>query len=126
MRIYLAAPWQDRGQMPALAADLEADGHRITERWWDAEANEEDRPYPTDDYDPFFEDRAASDFIGVCRADVMVLMNSRKSEGKAVEMGIALAGNKPVFLIGSRTNLFHYLPGVYLVKNIDDVRRLLQ
>lgn len=123
MRIYLAAPWVDREQCPAIAAQLEAADHTITHRWWLVE----DLPgtYPSNVDDPYYTQCAVEDYIGVLRADTVVLLNSGKSEGKAVETGIAIAHFKPIIVIGTRSNLFHYLPNVHMVASADEALELL-
>ncbi len=101
--------------MPAIAAQLEAAGHTITERWWEHED-------PLDYADPAnlnaLEERATCDYLGVVTANVVVLINSKKSEGKAVEMGIAIALFKPIILVGERTNIFHFIPSVVPVPDV--------
>lgn len=119
MKLYIAGPFADRALMPAIATQCEAAGHAITERWWD----HEDYPgstYPSNTDDPFYEERAVADFLGVIGADAIIVLNSSKSEGKAVETGIALPFFKPVMLVGVRTNLFHYLPNVYPVGSVEE------
>lgn len=118
MKVYLAGPWVDRAAMPELARRLEQDGHSITERWWE---HEEPLSFPEEspEYHAAMEDRAVADFIGVIKADAVVVLNSSKSEGKAVEQGVAHAQMKPVVIIGQRTNIFHYLPSTQAVPDIE-------
>lgn len=123
MKVYLAGPWVDRQQFPSIAAKFEAAGHVVTERWWEKE--DETGNHIDDTDSEYLEERALADFEGVVRADAMVLVNSKKSEGKAVETGIAAARFLPIVLIGSRSNVFHYLPNVYLVPDIDAAVELL-
>lgn len=118
MRVYLAAPWVDRVKASALATQIEEAGHTITHRWWDVE----DTPgtYPSNVDDPYYEDCAIDDFQGVVTADVVVVLNSCKSEGKAAETGIAIALLKPVVVIGVRSHIFHYLPNVQMVESAEE------
>ena len=124
MKAYLAAPWTDRANMPERAARFEAAGHTVTTRWWEFE----DRPganFPSNEDDPYYEDRAYQDFIGVVQADVLVVFNTEKSEGKAVETGIATSLFKPVVLVGVRSNVFHYLPNTTVADDIDGALHVL-
>ena len=107
-KVYIAAPWAIRGDMEEIAQKLEAKGHTITHRWWEAEN------VPESDRDaPFMRKMAVLDGQGVIDADVMLLINSAKSEGKAVEQGIALSYGLPIIVVGRRgeisKNVFHYL-----------------
>ena len=121
MRIYLAAPWLRRHEVPAVAAQLEAAGHTITERWWEHPDVNSGGP----DAHPELERQAFADFEGVVRADALVLLNLATSEGKAVETGVALALVKPVVVVGERSNVFHHMPNVHLVGSVEAALSLL-
>lgn len=100
MRVYVAAPWTHKEDAREAAALIEREGHEITEPWWD---------HP-DTNDPVeLEDQAARDIHGVEHSDALVLLNLAKSEGKAVETGIALARHIPILLVGDKSNVFHSL-----------------
>lgn len=120
MKIYLAAPWVDRELMPELAAKLEAAGHTLTWKWWETEdTSEGERTVEALAY------QALKDFRGVVECQTLVLWNSKKSEGKAVEQGVALAKNKEIIAIGKRgdgtsSNVFHYLPNYTWVGSIEE------
>lgn len=119
MKVYLAAPWVERESLPAIARVFEGAGHTITERWWE----HDDVPgYPnntTEADDKELANQAIKDFQGVLTADVMVLINSAKSEGKAVETGIAIAAGMPVIVVGVKSNIFHWmLPEEYVVGTV--------
>lgn len=109
MWIYLAGPWIERDKMASYASMLESKGHTITHRWWDVEDKLE-----SDRTASMLRKDAENDIKGVTRADILVVINSAKSEGKAFEQGIAIANNKPVIAVGTRgehsKNVFHYLP----------------
>lgn len=102
MRLYLAAPWADRDLARRLADDLEADGHTITLPWWD---------HPVSDDAGELQHQAEEDYDGVRSAEVFVLLNSQKSEGKATELGMALVYHMPIIIVGERKpgqNIFHF------------------
>src|SRR5689334_20169959 len=105
--------------MPPIAEQIEAAGHTITHRWWEVE-EPANSGYPSNTDNEELTDHALRDFIGVVQATAVILINSAKSEGKAVETGIALAGGKPVFLVGQRSNIFHYIPAVYPVATVEE------
>lgn len=126
MKVYLAAPWLERDRLPAYARVFEAAGHTLTERWWE----HPDVPgYPhntTEAEDKELADQAIKDFMGVLLAEAVVVINSAKSEGKAVETGVAIAANMPVIVVGQRSNIFHWmLPPEFCVDTIDEALRLL-
>lgn len=100
--------------MPEIAAQFEAAGHTITERWWEHPDLGFDKPRNLRE----LEDQAVRDFMGVVQADALVLINSEKSEGKAAETGIAISRFIPIILVGKRTNIFHFIPSVYPVKDV--------
>ena len=120
MKVYVAAPWINKDEARAAAERLEAAGHTITKRWWE---HREVPGYLTDDHsnDAELTQQAIEDVDGVLASHVFVLLNLGKSEGKAVETGIAIMQNLPIFVIGGKSNLFHYFPGVREVDTLDDV-----
>lgn len=107
--VYLAGPWDDRQKMPAICDLFEQAGFEITHKWWLYEASKgEDGKTP----DPKFGyECAMHDYNGVKDATMLVILNSVYSEGKAVELGLALAWEKYICVIGRNvTNVFLNLP----------------
>jgi hypothetical protein len=88
-KIYIASTYADRHLTAKLAAELEKMGFMITRKWWeDAEFG-------------FHTDNASSDMDGVMDADLLICYNSaRRSEGKLMEIGMALALGTPVIVLG--------------------------
>lgn len=125
MMIYLAAPWKDLDQMPAIADQIEALGHQITHKWWLAESVPEVHRTPE-----FLKQMAALDTAGVKAAKLVVLINSAKSEGKSLEQGIAIADGKPIVAVGKigehSKNVFHYLPNYLWVTTLDELYTTLK
>jgi nucleoside 2-deoxyribosyltransferase len=110
-KIYIAAPWVHKDRMPEIAAKFEAQGHLVTHKWWEVEGT---GPYSDDEREHF----ADADRDGVLGADILVLINSAKSEGKATEQGMAIAAGIPIVAVGKlgdqeTKNIFHYLTDCY-------------
>lgn len=118
MKIYIAAPWVRRREA-RLAADLvEAAGHTVVSRWLTLHG---------DSTDPaVLAQEAQNDIDDLCEANALVLLNYEKSEGKAVETGIALAVAMPIIVVGKRSNIFHYLRDVILVDTLDEALEFLK
>lgn len=114
MKVYLAAPWVARHAAHEIAKTIRAAGHEVTSRWHDEWLNQ-------DTSDPaVLCQEAQNDFADVIRSEVLVVWNSCKSEGKAVEQGIAICFELPVIVIGeARTNVFQYLTGFSLVPTVE-------
>lgn len=117
-KIYIAAPWVDREKMEEIATLFEGNGCTITHRWWNVENIPEVERTPS-----LMKKQAEMDLNGVLEADAVVLINSVKSEGKAVEQGIALAKRIPIIAVGKRgehsKNVFHYLPLYHWVEDVN-------
>jgi nucleoside 2-deoxyribosyltransferase len=111
--IYVAGPWKHRDDVSAIAAQFEAAGFAISHRWWDFDGNDADSTY--------LRECAVKDVLGVMGSDVLVVVNAEMSEGKAVETGIAIALDKPIVIIGERSNIFHHL-NVYLTSTPEEVK----
>lgn len=122
-RIYIAAPWEDRALVPAIAATLEKKGYVITHKWWIFEGEEEDVTWG------FKQECARLDVRGVQTADAVLLLNSKKSEGKATEQGIAIAFGIPIIIIGDkskRCNIFQTLDSFIWVNNLQEALQKLE
>lgn len=116
MKVYVAA--SDRELARTWAKRLEAEGHTITSRWL------YDGQWKPPVYDDTERRRGAlNDHEDVENCEVLILQadDQRKcvGGGKHVEMGIALALDKPCFVVGERGNIFHWHPLVKMVPNFD-------
>ena len=115
MKVYIAAPWKYREQAKIAALKFTLAGHKILEPWWEhRDVNGQ----------PGFEAelcaQAVRDMYGVRDADWFVLLNLAYSEGKSVELGMALAWRVPVIAVGEPSlNIFHYLPQVKWVGSVE-------
>ena len=130
--IYIAAPWIKGGDALEARNLLVRAGIEVTSRWLDRVKGNTDPSY---DYtkDPTYtapdaKVEAQKDIEDVMRADAVVVINSAKSEGKAVEQGIALAHGIPIIVVGERTNTFQYFdpPKVSVVGSVEDAIELIR
>lgn len=113
MRVYIAAPWNYRELAKAASSLVEAAGHTITWPWWDHECGDEDHAQ--------LAELAWKDFRGVVGADVLLLLNYAKSEGKAVEQGIALLSGIPIIGVGPHpTCIFHHVNVYTWVNTVEE------
>lgn len=120
--IYLSSGFSRRFFLRAAAKSLEAKGHTIVSRWIDLET----RPDENDSYRDHFMEKVGKDNIyDLQRADILVCdLDGVRSDGNGgahIEFGFFLATWKPIFLIGKRTNSFHWLPQVNSVLNWSDL-----
>lgn len=101
----------------------------LVTKWW---LHEEITAYPNE---AFGEDllelqtQARSDILGVQDAGQVIILQLAQSEGKAVEMGIALSYRIPIMVVspnGKRGNLFQYLPQIQFVKSIEEAIEVLK
>lgn len=114
--VYLAGPWQDRPLVAKWAKALENEGHRITRRWWIDEVPDNDVANLTR--------CATSDLFGVNQADTFILLNWRKSEGKATELGYALAHGKRIIVVAGEdisNNIFLNLDTIKRVRTLQEL-----
>ena len=114
--IYLASRYRRRQELISYGDQLKADGHIVTSRWVYAEGRNSDRwanlaelrmQYAQEDVEDL---QAADTVIAFSEED-----NSPYSHGgRHVELGMALAWNKDVYLVGNPENIFCHLPAVKL------------
>lgn len=112
MNVYLAAPWELQADVRALHEALLEAGFGSIARWLDADSN------------TYTEEWANNCLEDIRRCDVLLIWNPAiwarvGTGGRHVEVGFALALEKPVIILGARTNIFHHLPGVVLVDITD-------
>ena len=107
MTIYLAGPWIERKAVKTVANLFQERGFSLTSAWYDSQ---EDTLQEGD-----FQIQADKDCRQLLAANVFVVLNWGVSEGKATELGLALAWDKPCIVLGPRnsSNIFHYLPEVF-------------
>jgi hypothetical protein len=115
MNIYLAASWKLRSMMRVRRRELLALGHYVTSSWLNQDGPEAVSPNDSNAADPeHAAGCATADTIDLMLADMVILDTSVDSTtgGFHVELGLALAAEKMIILVGPRLNIFHYLPVV--------------
>jgi nucleoside 2-deoxyribosyltransferase len=124
MRVYIAAPWVRRPEAIEVGKRFVAAGHELTCRWFDhvTDGDPNDSTGVTCDPKGIIH-QALEDITDVQRAHVLVVLNLEKSEGKAVETGIAIAAGIPVISVGDRSNIFQALGNE--VATVDEALELL-
>jgi nucleoside 2-deoxyribosyltransferase len=108
MRVYIAAPWVRRPEAIAFGDRLKALGIIVTSRWFTHEDVSVDGKGNTGPVEAL-QQQAREDVQDVLRSHVLVVLNLQKSEGKAVETGVAIANAIPVISVGKRSNIFQSL-----------------
>lgn len=108
MKLYVAAPWVRREEAIEIAAKFVKAGHEITSRWFHHVGDPTDATGKVLDQDEVSK-QALEDIEDVRRADTLIVLNLQKSEGKAVETGIAIAAGIPIISVGTRSNIFQIL-----------------
>lgn len=104
---YFAAAFPIRSTLVPYARQLESVNCRVTSRWLYQADHLEALPLPSDNPREY----AIVDYSDLLDADNVIVFTGTPSStgGYHVELGIALQAGKRVFIIGPRTNVFHYL-----------------
>lgn len=122
MRVYIAGPWAKKELMHgahAFVARRLRGAAKVVSTW----TTQEEREYT----DAELQALAERDWAELRSADTLILCGFKvKSEGKAVEMGAALALGMRVILVGTGLNIFCRLPQVEHVKTLGAAVALLQ
>lgn len=106
MKFYVAGKFEDKERVRLAQRCIEAAGHEITHDWTMAEAIGGRA-------------EAEDDMEGVKDADALLFVNVDPDllyAGSLVEIGMALAWDKPVYFINTQhmaQNVFYHLPGVF-------------
>lgn len=76
-----------------------------------------------------FKDLSIRDLTDVCHCDVLISFTETEHRyhrgARHVEMGIAIATKKELWVVGPRENVFHYLPWVRHFENWEQCRERL-
>jgi hypothetical protein len=118
MKIYLAAHYDRRWQMLAVASTLEHAGHQVTSRWIEGGRGDDPAVVP-----------ALEDLIDLGNADCLVSFTEERTGDAAgagsgerhVEFGIALAAGKRLCVVGPRETVFHHLLSVEAYASVADL-----
>jgi nucleoside 2-deoxyribosyltransferase len=118
IRVYIAAPYPTRAIAIRVMQRLEDAGIDVTSRWLRVDDE------PTDAY-------ARQDLADVAAADLLLALNvagweDKGTGGRHVELGYALALQKPILLVGARSNIFHHLAAVTVVSPMDEIAAHVQ
>lgn len=120
IKVYIAAPSEEQTVALKLVSELKKYDIYTTSRWiWE-------------DLNVDLEEWSVKDLQDVFDADVLVAYNpiqyaNTGTGGRHVELGYALALEKPCIVYGARTNVFHYHPKVQLVEHsIDNLVRAIK
>lgn len=112
MRIYVAASWsRQKTDAQALADILTKMGHTITSGWLKA----------ADGADQAIE--AENDYNDVMRAEALVCItgDTESKGGRHTELGLALALQKRVYIVGPREQVFHHHPRVTVFATVEEM-----
>lgn len=109
-KVYLASKFENKVAVKAAQRVLCTDGYEVVGDWTDQSWD-----------DPDLDVYALQAVMAVKECDAVVALMERKDwvyKGAWVELGIAIARWKPVFLIGDwKECIFTYLPNVYTFKD---------
>lgn len=120
-RIYLAAPWVHKDKAAQAKQRFIDASIEVVSGWTERENSPQE-------IDPArMQAQAMLDRDEVGTANTLVILGSAKSEGKASEMGMALAQGKRVILVKEDRvgNIFYHLPEVERVDTLDEAIALL-
>jgi len=117
---YMAAPSELQTRAKEFALILRSEGLFCTSRWMSLNLSFDAHG------EPALVQFAQDDLADVEKARILVALNPSSfryngTGGRHVELGAALAWDKHVFLVGERTNIFHYHPNVHVLKDDDFV-----
>lgn len=108
MRVYVASPWVRKADAINAGKLLETSGFEVTSRWFYHEGDPTDSTGIKCDAGAITV-QALEDIEDVLSADILMILQLEKSEGKAVETGIVIANDIPFIVVGERSNIFQVL-----------------
>ena len=117
MKVYIAAPFQQRLEVQQKAKELTELGVDVTSRWR-FEDNAPDGAIGELKNRDYYLGKLFIDLDDIEVADILLLLTDQvsKTGGKHVEFGYALARRKQLYIVGGVENIFHWHPSVQHVK----------
>jgi nucleoside 2-deoxyribosyltransferase len=125
--VYLASGFNRRLLLRTLARELSTTrGHAITSSWiWLDKRPERD----TEEWEAFAGNIAATNLLDLFASDVLVVdtegIMPDNNGGVHFETGFMYARNKEIWLVGERTNTFHWLHDINQVKDYEELLKCL-
>jgi len=122
LKAYLAAQYARRDELREHKAVLEPLGIEVTSRWLDEqEPLNSQMGEKTDDW---YVETATIDLEDVDRAEAVIFFSENPRVGiprggRHVEFGYALGTSKPIYVIGPKENVFHYIDRVYHFETLE-------
>ena len=116
MKVYTAGRYSRRDEIAEYARILRANGIEVTSRWLEEKGSLTGNM--GDNTDEFYIETANVDIEDVKLADAVIFwaedpLVGVPRGGRHVEYGYALGTNKPIYVIGPKENVFHYIDRVY-------------
>lgn len=144
MQIYLASRYSRREELCGYRIQLAKIGFIVQARWLDGGHQLSDRGILIGDNGEALVESgdgpenaklrakfAQDDWEDVTNADIVINFtepprSNASRGGRHVEYGIALGMGKPVYVVGYRENIFHWLPKVAFFETFDEVLQVLK
>lgn len=121
MKIYVAGPWVKKQEASDVGKTLRSHGFSVVSRWHDNAYGEDSQ------IDDIMREEALNDHDDVAEANALVYLNLEMSEGKATELGMCLAWDIPIHVLGGKkNNVFLHLPWVNHHDSLGSVIRSLE
>lgn len=136
MKIYLANFFSKKAEVAKRAEELKSMGHSVTARWYNEQVPHtvmlKDLPnqYHVETAEADIEDITSADtlilFTGTDRDYASIPAEGLARGGRHFETGYALALGKMVIVVGTKENVFHYLPQIQIVPTWEAACQLLR
>lgn len=127
MKIYLAANYSRYPEMQLVKKKIESIGHKVTSRWilgeheaLEGQSHALNRSFANDDWDDLINSNICLWFSNEEGKE------NRGRGGRHVEFGLALAWHIPIYVVGRKENVFHWLEQVTHINSVDEFLILLQ
>lgn len=131
MKIYLAATYSRHPEMREVRDRLAELGHIVTSRWIDQHADDHTAekamtPEELKTNTALGCHYANKDLADIVSAHALIMFSAGDGQppgrgGRHIEFGYAYALHKRIFVVGPRESVFHCLPGVAVMRDIDEL-----
>lgn len=118
MKFYIASRFDKKKEIKNVMQFLQNRGHTVTTDWT---KHKPIKPYS--EHQEIAKDYAIEDMEGVKNCDIFILLSDEAGTGIYIELGVALALGKKIFVVGPHDDrsMFFFHPQVARRTTIDEV-----
>ncbi len=123
MKIYFTSRYKNKEKILSLTDILEKNKHKVVSSWINEPLL---KPYSQNEKQCGL--MAKKIEAEIIKSDIFILISDRAGTDMFVELGIAIACNKKIFIVGkyNKRSLMHFYPKIKHINTMDDLLKIIK